>query len=45
MNDRQFLQMLTQIMATNMNTDWDANDPASEFEHIYTMLIDRLNEE
>jgi hypothetical protein len=43
MNDREFLQHILRIIKDDINADWVSNDPADEFEHLYTMIFDRLN--
>jgi hypothetical protein len=43
MNDRQFLQSILNICATNMMTDWTLHNPNEEFEEIYKLIFERLN--
>ena len=45
MNDRQFLQSILNICATNMNVDWMFSEltPNEEFEEIYKLIFEHLN--
>ena len=45
MNDRQFLQSVLNICATNMNVDWMFSEltPNEEFEEIYKLIFEHLN--
>ncbi len=45
MSDRQFLQSVLNICATNMNVDWMFSEltPNEEFEEIYKLIFEHLN--
>ena len=45
MTDRQFLQSILNICATNTNVDWMFSDltPNEEFEEMYKLIFERLN--
>ncbi len=45
MNDRQFLQSLLKICATNINIDWMFSElnPNVEFEEMYKLIFEHLN--
>ena len=45
MTDRQFLQSVLNICATNMNVNWMFSEltPNEEFEEIYKLIFEHLN--
>ena len=45
MTDRQFLQSILNICATNTNVDWMFSEltPNEEFEEMYKLIFERLN--
>ena len=45
MNDRQFLQSILNICATNIMADWTHTElsPNEEFEEMYKLIFERLN--
>jgi hypothetical protein len=43
LNDRQFLQSVLKICATNIMADWTLNNPNEEFEEIYKLIFEHLN--
>ena len=45
MTDRQFLQSILKICATNIMADWTHEElsPNEEFEEMYKLIFERLN--